>query len=174
MYTLLRPHLYVSSVFDIDFARLYRRGIRGLVVDLDNTLVPWNQREVTPAVAAWFRRARAAGLTCCIVSNNHDERVRGFAESVGAARIARAGKPRRRAFSRAMAAMQTHAGSTAVIGDQVFTDILGGNRLGLFTILVQPVAEHEFWGTRLLRRLEDLVRRRLVLGGGTPQSWGEG
>lgn len=174
MYTLLRPHLYVSSVFDIDFSRLYRRGIRGLVVDLDNTLVPWNQREVTPAVAAWFRRARAAGMALCIVSNNHDHRVQGFADSVGAARIARAGKPRRRAFFRAMAAIGTHAGSTAVIGDQVFTDILGGNRLGLYTILVKPVGKHEFWGTRLVRRLEDLVRRRLVLRSGSHQSWGEG
>jgi HAD superfamily phosphatase (TIGR01668 family) len=151
---MLRPRLFVPSIFAINLEGLYADGLRGLIVDLDNTLVPWNEPAVPAALAAWVARARRLSFGLCVVSNNRAPRVDAFADQLGLPRIAEAAKPRRRAFREAMRIMGTAAETTAVIGDQLFTDVLGGNRLRLYTILVLPLAEREFWTTRWVRRLE--------------------
>jgi len=96
----------------------------------------------------------------CFVSNNTDLRVKEIADRVNIPFIARAKKPRRRSFRKAMALMDTKPEHTAVVGDQIFTDILGGNRLGLFTVLVSPISRKEFIGTRLVRILEKIILER--------------
>ncbi len=162
MLNLLQPRLSVASIFDLDIGVLRKRGYRGLIMDLDNTLVAWNHPEAPQELLDWLTTVRRYGIEMCIVSNNLGERVEDFATKIGVSFIAKAAKPRRRAFRLAMRKMGTHHGNTAVVGDQVFTDILGGNRLELFTILVRPLATEEFWTTRLVRMVEHrMVRRHL-------------
>lgn len=156
---LLTPSLYLPSIFAIDLDKLVSRGIRGLILDLDNTLIEWNAPLPNPPLVQWVAQVRGKGLLACIVSNNRRDRVTTFARDLGIPAIPSAGKPRRGAFREAMKLMGTSPDETAVIGDQIFTDVLGGNRLGLHTILVVPITRREFVGTRFVRRIE-----RLVLG----------
>ncbi len=165
MIRLLQPRLSVSSVFDVDLDDLVNRGYRGLIMDLDNTLVAWNHPEVPKTLKLWLKDVSHRNIEMCIVSNNLSQRVEEFSTKIGVSFIAKAAKPRRRAFRQAMRKMGTYAETTAVIGDQVFTDILGGNRLQLYTILVHPLATEEFWTTRLVRKLEHQVVRRHVSQG---------
>ncbi|PSR24132.1 MAG: YqeG family HAD IIIA-type phosphatase [Sulfobacillus acidophilus] len=163
MIQILQPGLFVQSIYDIDLDRLVERGVRGLILDLDNTLVGWNQPRASKELLQWLEDVKLRELQTCIVSNNMGDRVEQFSQHVGVMAIAKAAKPRRRAFRQAMQRMGTNRQDTAVVGDQIFTDILGGNRLHLFTILVRPMNEQEFWTTQLVRRLE-----RAVLPGREP------
>jgi HAD superfamily phosphatase (TIGR01668 family) len=136
---------------------LTARGIRALLVDLDNTLGRWDEPQPEPRVARWLHEVRAAGIRVCVVSNNRPERVRRFCEPLGdVAWVASAGKPRRRAYARALDALGVGPHEAAALGDQVFTDVLGGKRAGLFTILVRPLGRREFPLTRLARLAEAL------------------
>ena len=161
MIKLLQPDLYVRSLCDIPLALLKTRGIKGLIIDLDNTVTEWGRATLDRGVHRWFAELEEQGIRACLVSNNRSSRVKKVADALGIPGISRAGKPRRRAFRQAMAVMDTEAGSTAVIGDQVFTDILGGNRLGLYTVLVMPINSHEFIGTMMMRRVERFFIRHL-------------
>ncbi|CEP66026.1 HAD-superfamily hydrolase,subfamily IIIA [Moorella glycerini] len=163
MLKLLQPDLYVRSLRDIPLAALKVRGIRGLIIDLDNTVTEWGRATLDVEVYRWFAELKDQGLKACLVSNNRSSRVQKVATALGIPAISRAGKPRRRAFYQAMAVMDTGVGSTAVIGDQVFTDVLGGNRLGLYTVLVMPINRREFIGTRMMRQVEKLITRCLVI-----------
>lgn len=158
MFELFRPTFQASSLDRIPIERLIEDGIRGLIIDLDNTMTPWNDVEVGPKVEAWFEAIKEAGIKACVVSNNkRKQRVAVVADRLGIPFVFRATKPRRRAFSAGMAILGTGPLDTAVIGDQLFTDIMGGNRLGLYTILVVPMSKREFIGTRFMRQMEKLL-----------------
>lgn len=156
MWFFPRPDLYVPSVADIDVADLRQRGVEGLIVDLDNTLTVWNESDLRPEVRAWVAEAQAKGLRICIASNSNQRgRVRAIAQELGVSFVAWAMKPRRWAFQRGMDQMGTTAATTAVVGDQLFTDVWGGRRLGLRTILVKPLSDQGFfltWGLRWVER----------------------
>lgn len=155
MFELFSPSYQADSIDSIQIEMLAQAGIRGLIIDLDNTMTPWNDVEVGPKVANWFMRLQKAGIRACVVSNNKKrQRVAVVAEKLGIPFVFRASKPRRRAFQAGMDILGTGLKDTAVIGDQLFTDILGGNRLRLFTILVLPISEREWIGTRFMRQLE--------------------
>jgi len=155
----LRPAERVPTVFDIDLSALRARGIRGIILDLDNTIVPWGAREASPQLARWIAGARAMGFGLCIVSNNVGGRVTKIAAALGLPVVTGALKPRRTALRRALAAMGTTPQETGLVGDQLLTDILGGNRLGLHTILVRPQSRREFLGTRVARMVERILLR---------------
>lgn len=165
---LLCPSAWAASIYAVDLDDLRRRGIRGLIFDLDNTLIPWRDPDPPPKLVTWFAGLRRRGFAVTIVSNNGGRRVELFSAALGVPALARASKPRRRGFRQAMELMGTSPAATAVIGDQLFTDVLGGNRLRAYTVLVTPVSRREFVGTMLVRRLEALVlarlRRRGALG----------
>ncbi len=165
MLSKLRPHLYLPSVQSVDPRLLRRRGIRGVVLDLDNTLAGWKSTRPTREVKAWVQRLRGSGIGAVILSNNGRGRVEDFAGWLDVPFIPHARKPSARGFQKAMAVLGTTPQSTAVIGDQVFTDILGGNRVGLFTILVTPLTRQEFFGTKAVRHLEDVVLHHFERGG---------
>lgn len=155
MFELFSPGYQVDSIDSIKIEMLKQEGIRGLMIDLDNTMTPWNDVEVGPKVADWFKRLREAGIRACILSNNKKrQRVAIVAEKLGIPFVFRASKPRQRAFQAGMGILGTGLKDTAVIGDQLFTDILGGNRMRLLTILVLPISEREWIGTRFMRQLE--------------------
>ncbi len=160
-FDLLRPGRIYSSILDVSLAELSRLGIRGIIIDIDNTLTEWHNPVLPEGAAAWLEQAEREGIRLCFVSNNSTRRARDVADKAGIPFIAKAQKPRRRSFWKAMEIMGTTPGQTAVIGDQLFTDILGGNRMGLLTILVTPISRREFFGTRLMRLVEALFIRRL-------------
>ena len=163
MIEILYPQMYVKSLFEIDLEMLKKRGIQGIIFDLDNTIIPRDQKNFSPDIAEWLLKLKEQDFKLCIVSNNRrQERVSYLAQALDIPYIYKAGKPRRKAFRRAMQVLSTEVDTTAVIGDQVFTDVYGGNRAGLFTILVVPLPGKEFWGTTFFnRRLEKLVLSKI-------------
>lgn len=158
MFEYFRPTLQANSLDLISVEKLVKDGIQGLIIDLDNTMTPWNDVKVGPKVEAWFVKVKQAGIRACVVSNNSKrQRVAIVADRLGIPFVFRATKPRRRAFRAGLALLETGQMDTAVIGDQLFTDILGGNRLGLYTILVTPINDREFIGTRFMRQMEKVL-----------------
>lgn len=156
----LRPREYVTSIYHIHLERLWQKGIRGIITDLDNTLVEWNSSIATEKLVAWLQEVQKMGFHICILSNNDALRVMSFARPLNIPALHKARKPRKRSFYTALSLLESQPEETAMIGDQLFTDILGGNRMGLYTILVEPVHPHEFIGTRFVRRIE----RRILEG----------
>jgi uncharacterized protein len=158
---LLLPDQSLNNIFEIDVDQLEEQGIRGIITDMDNTLVPWSDRAVYPRLADWFSDLKRRGFKLIIVSNNSKDRGGQLARELDIPAIWYAIKPRRRAFRKALDLMQLKPGEVAVVGDQIFTDVLGGNRLGLYTIHVQPISEKEFIWTKLMRMMERLFFRDL-------------
>ncbi|MHB0936851.1 MAG: YqeG family HAD IIIA-type phosphatase [Armatimonadota bacterium] len=160
----LQPSLVARRLWEVDLDALAAQGIQGVVLDLDNTLTPWRSLDVPAEAQAWLRSAQAAGLRACLVSNAATaRRVQPVADQFGIPWVTRAIKPLPRGYWRAMQVMQTTPETTAAIGDQIFTDIFGGNRLGLLTILVDPMSDREAIVTKMIQRpLERLIGRRCV------------
>lgn len=162
MFNLLYPRIYVDTLLDIPVEKLRKQNISAFILDLDNTITEWNSNEIRAEVEAWFARIKMEGFKSCILSNNGEHRIRAVADRLDVPFICRAAKPRRSSFNRAVELMGVSAAQTAVVGDQIFTDILGGNRAGLFTILVKPLARREFVGTKINRTLELLILHCLL------------
>lgn len=156
------PRLFVNDLWEIDLEKLKGLGIRGLIVDLDNTLVAWNAYDLEERVFQWVERAKSQGFAICIVSNALEKRVAYFSRLLAIPGISKAQKPRRGAFRAALQELGLSRSEVAVIGDQVFTDVFGGNRLGLYTILVRPISRREFVTTRLGRVVERWILRRFT------------
>ncbi len=155
------PSQLVGAVWEINLEKLWSEGIRGLILDLDNTLTDWNESYLRPEVRAWIASAQSFGFKLCLVSNAfRGTRVKKVAEELGLQVVIWACKPFPVAFRRAMRAMGTEVKTTCAIGDQVFTDMLGANWLGLRTILVTPLNLRESPHTQLIRKLEKPLRTR--------------
>ncbi len=177
MFRRFLPEQVVRSVFDIDLEALRARGVRGIITDLDNTLAGARTPAAPPEVAEWLNRVRKGGFRIVIVSNNRRSRVSAFAEPLGIPFIYSARKPLTRSFRQALGLMELSAREAAVVGDQLLTDVLGGRRLGLHTILVSPIApREEGWATKINRRFERWVRSRLLKKGLWPdeERWRDG
>jgi len=166
----LTPCQVVESVKELEPETLKEKGIEAIITDLDNTLVPWRHYEIMPGVVEWLAKLEVAGIKICIASNTiHTERLKQLAETMNIPFVDRVRKPRTGGFVRAMKAMGSNAGNTAVFGDQIFTDVLAGNRLGLHTILLRPpLSKEEFISTQLVRYVENGVIRKLRDNGQWP------
>jgi len=158
---MLCPNECVRSVTEIDLPRLWEQGLRGLILDVDNTLLAWEADDLPQEVIEWADAARSQGFRLCIASNGVKSRVRAIADRLNVPAISKAVKPRKRPFRKALELMGLPAGQAAVVGDQLFTDVLGGNRLDMYTILINPVSRNELRTTRLVRRVERRVISRL-------------
>ena len=154
------PDEYVKDIFHIKPEVLKENGIKGIITDLDNTLVEWDRPEATPEIIEWLTSMQRAGILVTIVSNNNEQRVKVFAEPLGIPFIHEARKPLRKSFVKARKLMKIEKEETVVIGDQLLTDILGGNRKGLHTILVVPVASSD----ALITRFNRMIERRIMAG----------
>ena len=129
-----------ETIFDLSGPALAARGITLLLADLDNTLVPYGVPLPTDEVRAWNEELKAAGVTLFVLSNNrHADRPRIFCEALDIPFIGHAGKPKADSFFKAMERMGVSPAQSAIVGDQIFTDVLGGNRAGVTTILVKPI-----------------------------------
>jgi HAD superfamily phosphatase (TIGR01668 family) len=155
----LSPDLYHRSVGSIDLDALRARGVRALLVDLDNTLLPRDTSQFTQEALDFARRVHESGLTACLVSNNWHARVHAAARELGFELVPKANKPLPWGFRAGLRLMGASPGEAAVIGDQLFTDVLGGNLLGMTTVLVAPLSSSDLPHTLVLRRLEARVLR---------------
>ncbi|MCL6518590.1 MAG: YqeG family HAD IIIA-type phosphatase [Armatimonadetes bacterium] len=157
---LFCPDEYLSSVSQIDLQALRNRGFSAILVDLDNTLVPWRKSEVPKETHNWLQKAKEYGFKVCIVSNTRfPNRLKRLAKEMNLPYVNKVLKPRRGGFREALRLLDVEPEHAVVVGDQVFTDILGGERLGLYTILVRPLSKHEFIATIISRFFERMLLR---------------
>jgi len=162
MVEVFLPKLRVKSVYDIPLDELYAQGIRGLITDLDNTLVGAKAPLATDELVKWLATVKQRGIDVVIVSNNNDSRVGAFAAPLGLPYIHAARKPAQRAFQRALELLKLDASQTLMVGDQLMTDVFGGNRMGLHTVLVAPISpKDEGMMTKVNRRLERIAIAKL-------------
>lgn len=156
MSNYLYPGEYLESTYDIDFDKLYKDGYRGVIFDVDNTLVPHGAPADERAILL-FKHLKELGFSCMLLSNNKEPRVKSFNDVVQVNYIHRAGKPKRAGYQRAMEVLGTDVSNTIFVGDQIFTDVAGANRVGIRTILVKPIHPKEEIQIVLKRYLEAIV-----------------
>ncbi len=142
MFEKFFPDETVSSTYEIDFESLYEEGFRGILFDIDNTLVEHGMDANSQAVEL-FDRLKKIGFECCLISNNKKKRVSSFNEQIGAHMVFDAHKPSRKNYFYAMELMGTDKDNTLFVGDQLFTDIWGAKRSGIRNILVKPISKKE-------------------------------
>ena len=156
MFKCFFPDEWVDSTYDIDFEQLAKEGIKGLIFDIDNTLVthgsPADER-----CLALFDNLRAWGFSFCLISNNQSERVSSFAKQVNSPYIENAHKPSTKNYLKAVKMMGTTTNDTVFVGDQLFTDVWGAKRAGIRNILVKPIHPKEEIQIILKRYLEKIV-----------------
>lgn len=150
------PDEYIASTYVINFEELYQQGYRGLIFDIDNTLVPHGAPADKRAIAL-FERLRDIGFQTCLISNNQEPRVSPFAQNVKSEYVYDAHKPSTRNYRKAMEIMKTDMDTTIFIGDQLFTDVWGAKRTGIKSILVKPIHPKEEIQIVLKRYLEKIV-----------------
>lgn len=152
----LYPDEYVHSTYGIDFEKLYEEGYRGIIFDIDNTLVPHGAPADERAVK-FFAQLKEIGFSYVLLSNNKEARVKIFNENIGAKYIFKAAKPMPKNYRKAMELMGCDSNNTIFVGDQIFTDVMGANIAGIRTFLVEPINPKEEIQIVLKRYLEKIV-----------------
>lgn len=156
------PERIVPDVRAIDLARLADQGKRLVLLDVDNTLVPWRKEEIPTWVVEWIEQGRSLGLEFCILSNTrHPARLGRLSERLGVPFLRGRFKPNPAMYHMALAKFGASPAEAVMVGDQLFTDVLGANRSGIDAIWVQPMTKRDFIGTKLSRLGERLVSRHL-------------
>lgn len=161
MFEMFYPGEYLDSTYEIDFEKLYEEGYRGVIFDIDNTLVP-HDAPADDRAKALFTRLEQLGFKSCLISNNKEPRVKMFNEEIGTNYIYDAHKPSMKNYNRAMAIMGTTKNNTIFVGDQLFTDVFGANRTGIHSILVKPIHPKEEIQIVLKRYLEKIVLKEYL------------
>lgn len=156
MFKIFYPDDYVDSAYDIDFKKLRIKGYKGVLFDIDNTLVPHGE-PAEERTRQLFDRLREVGLKYCLISNNKLPRVEPLAKEVNSPFIENARKPSVKSYNKAMALMGTKPSETVFVGDQLFTDVFGAKRAGMRTFLVKPIHPKEEIQIVLKRYLEKIV-----------------
>ncbi len=157
---MLRPDAVVTSVTEVTPDFLHTLGVRAVLVDLDDTLLAAGSDLLEPLFKVWLESLRSAQVPVVILSNGTHARVTRWAQELGLEGLHLTGKPRGRAFRRGLDKLGTPAAETAMVGDQLFTDVLGANLAGMVSVLVTPLSPGKLLHTRVLRQLEKLLLRR--------------
>lgn len=156
MFDRFYPDSWIDSAYNIDYEQLRNNGIKGLVFDIDNTLVKHGAPADIHAVEL-IKKLEKMEFGICLLSNNKEPRVAGFADEIGVKYVFKANKPSRTGYRRAMKELGTDEKNTVAIGDQLFTDIYGAKRAGIYSILVNPIGKQEEIQIVLKRYLERIV-----------------
>ena len=175
MFSGFYPDEYRESPFGLDYVSYYKEGFRGIIFDIDNTLVP-HGFPATEEVVRYFEMLHGIPFHTCLLSNNREPRVKPFADAVSSFYICEGGKPFAKGYRACMEKMGTTPDNTLFIGDQIFTDVWGAKRLGIRSILVKPIDPHEEIQIVLKRKLEKLVLAeyfRKIARGASGQNAGE-
>jgi HAD superfamily phosphatase (TIGR01668 family) len=158
----LSPNYYFDKISDIDLNKLKQKNIDTILLDLDNTLVPWYNNYIDPEIYNWLNNIKMNNFKVCIISNGLSIRVKRISKELGFPFISNAIKPSTRSIIKALKMLNSKPENTVIIGDQIFTDILAGNRLGLTTILVKPLAKVELITTKFIRIIEKKILKYLI------------
>lgn len=150
------PDEVQESAYDISFEEWKKRGYKGVIFDIDNTLVP-HGADADERSIALFQRLKELGFQTMLLSNNKEPRVKRFNEKIGSGYIFKAGKPGKKNYEAAMEQMKTTQEDTLFVGDQLFTDVWGAKRVGIYAILVKPIHPKEEIQIVLKRYLEKMV-----------------
>jgi HAD superfamily phosphatase (TIGR01668 family) len=148
------PDLETATLADVSLEELWSRGFRGIIIDLDNTVCGYHESTLAPGVRDWVMAAKARGFALVLVSNNFRERVAAVGAQLDVPSVPNALKPLPQGFLLALRRLGTRRAETVVIGDQLFTDVLGAKLLGLHAVLTQPIVAKDFPLTRVLRLME--------------------
>jgi len=156
------PDIIVEKIIDIPLDELRQRGIEGLIFDVDNTITEWRSPYVSDEVVQWFENLIGQGFKTCILSNNCDARVGIVSKKLNTPYLCNARKPLSSGFERARELLQLPKNKLVMVGDQIFTDVWGGNQAGLLTIFVEKISVNEFWGTKnISRRAERMIWKKI-------------
>ena len=158
------PKIYVDSIYDVPYKKFIKRGIKALVFDIDNTLIAFDMPEPDDNLIEFIAKLKEMGFAICLLSNNNETRVEIFNRKLQLPAISKARKPGLSGLKKAMALTGAKNSQTALIGDQVFTDVWCGNRLSVTTVLVKPVVNRDEWTIRLKRSLEVIVIKMYLKG----------
>ena len=159
--SLVRPWRRERAITDVDVDELAASGVRCVLFDRDNTVVPRDTGVAPESVMDWICRVREAGIALCMVSNNfHSQQVEASAAELGCAVVHHAMKPAPFAVRRALAIVGVDASEAVLVGDQVFTDVMAGNLAGVRTILVEPQSKSDLWYTHIFRVFERAIGAR--------------
>lgn len=159
MLEIFFPKLYVSSVYNVPYKKLAKAGITKLIFDIDNTLAPFDVPTPDKELINLMAGLKKMGFELCLVSNNSEGRVEKFNKELKLKAVPRAGKPKLDGIRLAMKKIGAKKSTAAIIGDQLFTDMFCGNRLGITTVLVKPICERDEFTVCLKRGLEKVVFR---------------
>lgn len=171
MKKFLTPTWTINSVYSIDSSDLKKYNIDAVIIDLDNTLIAWNEREHTQEMADWVSHMSDEGIGIYLLSNNNYKRVVKVTEALNLNFKAGALKPFRHSFTHAINELKVEHDKVVVIGDQIITDIIGANRSKLRSILVKPIAQNDIIFTKLNRQLEKIAFK--IIGIDRKGDWGE-
>jgi HAD superfamily phosphatase (TIGR01668 family) len=153
------PYEYENDVFTIPYTLLYKSGIRGLIFDIDNTLVP-HGKDTTPEVDALFRRLHGIGFATLLLSNNSVERIERFNVNIGTKYVADAEKPSPKGYMQALEILGLAPHEVVVIGDQVFTDVWAARNAKMRAILLPPIKDKTDIFTKFKRLLEKPILKK--------------
>ncbi len=159
---ILYPKLYLTNVKEITIELLRNRGIDALILDIDNTLIDYD-KNLLDGVEEWCTGLKQNGIKMCILSNtNKLYKVKKVADTLKLEYLYFARKPSRKGFTKAQGLLNIEPSKIAVVGDQVFTDVLGGNRSKMFTILTKPIDKRDIWLTKIKRPFERIIIKRYL------------
>ena len=151
------PRLYCKNILEVTPEFLKENNIKALILDVDNTLLDFDLN-IIDGLENWGKTMKENGIKCIILSNSNKEtKVKMVADLLGIEYIKFAMKPLKRGFKMAQKKLEIPNENIAAIGDQIFTDVIGANRMKMFSILVKPLAEKDLWMTRFKRPIEELV-----------------
>lgn len=151
------PDCYMEKKEDIPIESYYEMGYRGILFDIDNTLVPHDE-PVDDAARIFIQRLKALGFSVCLISNNDEERVKTFADPLEVQYVYKAWKPGKKGYLEGMDVLGTDLSNTIFVGDQIFTDIWGARRTGIYSILLDPINPKEEIQIILKRIPERLIK----------------
>ncbi|HHW17637.1 MAG TPA: YqeG family HAD IIIA-type phosphatase [Firmicutes bacterium] len=160
---LFTPSLHVKTIYEIPFSWLKERSVTSVITDLDNTLVPWRDYRVAKDLSDWFDSLHSEGFRTVILTNARPSpTIQKMSEDLKTELVVGARKPISRFFRLALEKVSARPHEACVVGDQIFTDVLGGNLIGCYTILVDRIGDREFLGTRIMRLFERLILRYVL------------
>jgi HAD superfamily phosphatase (TIGR01668 family) len=163
-----KPDFYLEAVYQLDHESLKKHGIKAVMVDLDNTLIAWNNPDGTPELLAWLEDMKANGIEVIVVSNNNHDRVKRAVEKFSVDYIWRAMKPFALGINKALKQFGVAPQEVVMVGDQMMTDIRAAHRAGVKSILVKPLVESDAWNTQFNRWRERRMKKKLEAKYGLP------
>lgn len=161
MIELFKPDMYIKDIYSIDYNKLMNYGIKCILFDLDNTLVPYFKNKPTRKLKDFIERVKDMGFKVIIFSNSNKKRLTPFKNVLEVDCSYSSRKPFQKKFKKVLNDYKYKQSEVAIIGDQILTDIYGGNKMGIFTVLVNPITKKEAFITKLNRKLENKIIKKL-------------